>query len=495
MSRIPFALLALSLLLLGSGSAQAQRLPSSTKPVVDAELVQRLGDDFIRADQAEALSIALVQQGQVRYFNFGTVVPGGQQPPTEHSVYEVGSVSKVFTSLLLAHAVVNQRMALDDDIRRHLPGRYPNLHFKGRPVTVRELANTTSALPDNLPDFESIVVGVKPSDRPAALAAALARYSDEDLLRDLHAVTLLGRPGTTPRHSNLASKLLGLMLERVYGAPYPALLQRHVEQPLGMQSGVGEARATLMVTGQDPQHLPMPATNQPAILPAGGLRYSTADLARFVAAELKPATPAMRLSQQALWGKPDALAVGFNWNISRNTESELRLQASGGTFGSASQVEIYPALGYGIVLLANRSGDAQWQLQQLADQVFEAAVSTPAMGALQAALQARGFVDVDKVVSQVRRTHPELHLTEAYVNQWGGSLLAAKQWDAALGLFKFNARRWPKSTNAHDSLGYAYLQLGDKVRAAAAYRRAVRLDPANADAAQSLKALSLRPTQ
>lgn len=495
MSRVALSSLALSLLFWVSTASQAHRLPSGPNPAVVAEVVQGLGDDFIRAGKAGALSIALVQRGQVRYFNFGTVVPGGQQPPTEQSVYEVGSVSKVFTSLLLAQAVADQRMALRDDIRRYLTEPYPNLQFKGRHITVQDLVSTTSALPDNLPDFEPIVEGVEPSGRPAALAAALARYGDDELLRDLHSVTLSGRPGTIPRHSNLATKLLALMLERVYGAQYPTLLHRLVEQPLGMEAGVGDARAVLMVVGRDPQHRPMPATNQPAILPAGGLRYSTADMARFVAAELKPATPAMRLSQQPLWGKPDALAVGFNWNISRNTESDLRLQTSGGTFGSASHVEIYPALGYGIVLLANRSGDAQWHLQELADRVFEAAVSTPALAALQRTLQAQGFSDVDKVVAQVRRTHPELHLTEAYVNQWGGSLLAARQLDAALGLFKFNARRWPKSSNAHDSLGYGFVQTGDKRRAAAAYRRAIQLDPANLDAAEALKALAERPAQ
>lgn len=102
---------------------------------------------------------------------------------------------------------------------------------------------------------------------------------------------------------------------------------------------------------------------------AGGLRYSSADMARFVLAQLGAADDAVRLSQQATGGGDHALA-GFNWRISTSADGGRVLRTSGGTFGASSYVEIRPDVDYGIVLLTNRSG-AEGALHELAEQAFQ----------------------------------------------------------------------------------------------------------------------------
>lgn len=183
-------------------------------------------------------------------------------------------MTKLFTSLLLAHAVLDEKLGVEDDIRHHLPGDYTNLSFNGSPVRIIDLADTTSSLPDNLPDFQ-IATGQTPERGKAfVLAKVLSSYIQQDLRRDLHSVSLIGKPGVEPRHSNLAAELLGYIVTRVYGQSFTSLLQTKVQKPLGMGNGVNSDNPARMVQGYDAQHVPMPESNQRAVLTAGGLRYS-----------------------------------------------------------------------------------------------------------------------------------------------------------------------------------------------------------------------------
>ena len=452
------------------------------------EGVERLGQDFVLTDKSDALSMAIVRKDRVEFFHFGSIVHGEDHKPDDASMYEIGSVTKLFTSLVLAHAVQEGRIRLQDDFRRYLPGEYPNLSFEGTPVRVVDLADTTSALPDNLPDFKLATAGVPKDQAPFILARTLQQYSEANMLQDLHSVSLLGKPGEMPKHSNLAAELLGFILSRMYKQSFHELVHRDVEEPFGMTSGVAIQPQALVVQGYGPNHVAMPASDQPAMLAAGGLKYSVRDMAKFLQGELAASDPAIQLTQRPAWGLPDTGAVGLNWSISRNVEGALKLNASGGTFGGASYLEIYPQLGYGLVLLANRSGETESLLYGLADDVFGFIEGTPGLHALKTALEQDRYAHVQKTVNTIKKQYPHLHLTEAYVNNWGGGLLD-KDPHAALALFQYNVLIWPKSSDAYDSLGDGYARNADTKRAVAAYREALKLNPANSEASQSLNAL------
>lgn len=182
-------------------------------------------------------------------------------------------------------------------------------------------------------------------------------------------MTLLDEPGTNPRHSNVAASLLGVILEKVYGEPFADLIARYIEKPFGMQPGVGSDRERELATGYNDRNIAMPALDARYILTAGGLRYSSADMARFLRAQLAGDQSAIQLSQQPTAG-PGHVAVGFNWWISTEADGRRTLRASGGTFGSSSYVEFRPELNYGIVVLANRAG-AETTLYEFARQVFQ----------------------------------------------------------------------------------------------------------------------------
>ena len=328
---------------------------------------QQLGRLFVASGMADGLAMAVIQNDRVQYFNFGTISPTSVQPPTPDTAFEIGSITKVFTSLLLAQAVVEGRVGLHDDIRQHLPGDYPNLAWDGAPVQLVHLAETTSGLPDNIPDLAPYLAQGGAARAPFLIAERWQDYTEADLLAALASARLVSKPGAESRHSNVAASLLGIILERVYAEPYPSLVKRHIEQPFGMATGTGNRRP--LAIGRDANGNTMPLIVGRHILAAGGLRYSSADLGRFVRAQIRAQSPAIRLSQQATGGGQPA-TLGFNWQFASDRVHGRILRTSGGTFGSSSYVEIRPDRGCGLVLLANRSG-AEGALYTLASEIWE----------------------------------------------------------------------------------------------------------------------------
>jgi CubicO group peptidase (beta-lactamase class C family) len=356
--------LLVSLCLTSAGAGAADK---PLDPAVIDGTFQRLGKALVQAGKSDALSIAVVDHGRVRFYNFGSVSPGGSAAPTESSVYEIGSISKVFTSLLLAHAIVDGKARPADDLRSYLPTPYPNLQRDGAPVTLLDLADTTSALPDNLPDFAKLATTTTPEKLPFAATTQLAAYDRAQLFEDLKTASLSSRPGTAPKHSNLASVLLAIAVEKAYGQEFNILLARLIEKPFGMQGGTGSSRSNQFVVGYTADHVAMPALDAPFIVTAGGLRYSARDMSRFLMAELAAKDPAIRLSQRLAWGDIDEDATAFNWKLDRTIDGKRRLRTSGGTFGFSSYIEFYPEFDYGVVLLSNRPGQTQVDLQTLAE--------------------------------------------------------------------------------------------------------------------------------
>jgi CubicO group peptidase (beta-lactamase class C family) len=472
------------------GLALAAPRPDPFDPAAMDAVFQRLGGEFVKNDRTDALSIAVVKRGKIRFYNFGTSSRERPQPPTEHTVYEIGSISKVFGSLMLAHAVLEKKVRLDDDVRAYLPGEYANLTYGGVPVRLIDLVDTTSALPDNLPDFKGQAADAGPDEVPFLVRAGLLGYSEAQRFDDLKSAKLVDRPGKVPRHSNLAADLVATVLERVYREPYEQLLARFIEKPLGMAAGTGEARAGLVAKAYSKRRVEMPPMTARAAVPSGGLRYSAADLARFLLAQVAAKDPAIGLTHRPAWGDPAEGAVGFNWKLGQTAEGEPMLNTSGGTFGFSSYIELRPALGYGIVLLANRPGEAQNELETLANQALVALVGkAPALAALEAAIDGDDGREARELIAEVKRTHPKLHLSEAEVNTWGYKLLASKREARALSFFRYNTEQHPTSSNPFDSLAEGYEQVGDRPKALANYRRSLELDPQNAHGAERIRVL------
>lgn len=443
---------------------------------------------FLKEAKADGISVAIVRNGVTHYHDAGFAVRDGARASRD-TAYEIGSITKTFTGLILAHAIQEKRVALADDIRRYLPSGFDNLAKDGRAVTFADIVTTTSALPDNIPDWHSALGNPTPAELPLRITQFYKDYTASDFLRDLAKAKLVDTPGKETRHSNAASQLLGILLSRIYGQSYPTLVARYIEKPFGMRGGTGAISPARLAIGYDEKA--MPALSLPIILPAGGLRYGTADMARYLEAQIAARDPAVAQTQQPLWGTPEHQAIGFHWIIAKAADSQLYYRHSGGSFGCSSYCDFYPALRYGVVLLTNRgNGDVQYRLEQLAGAIRGALLGPPAgLTLLQRTLEATDYADVPGSVAAVRHQHPELHLNEDRVNEWGYRLLFGKRARAAAAIFAYNVAANPNSANAHDSYADALTEIGDKTGAIAEYERALMLNPNNDHSAEKLKTL------
>ena len=489
-------LLALAGLLLTSSLTIAQPKPPQTanqlKDPADAAMRQ-LGAAFVQESPHVGLSVGIVRNGQPYFYNFGTTEKGRRQLPTAQTRYESASVSKTFTSLLLAQAVVEKKVKLTDDIRRYLPGSYPNLAFEGQPIKLVDLANTTSGLPDNLPEWAAAGQGAPSDSTPARLLKSIQGYTKARFYQYLHTVRLTDTPGAVPRHSNVAAQLLGHLLEDIYHTPYEQLVRQYIERPLQMANGFAiEGKAGPLATGYNENGRPMPLLAEAtALQAAAGLKYSTADMLKYLQYQVAEKDAAVRLSHQPAWGNPDSEAMALNWQLDRTIDRQRKLQTSGGAFGFASFCVLYPDTKLGIVLLANESDPAtQEKLEELSEKLLVALRGIPpAQQALESSLRAADYQQAFEVVQTVKQKHPELHLTEDYVNTWGYQLARAGQLKQALALFKLNVRLFPTAWNTYDSLAETYALLGDRAEAIANYRRSLALNPKNENGAEQLKKL------
>jgi serine-type D-Ala-D-Ala carboxypeptidase/endopeptidase len=291
------------------------------------------------------------------------------------SVFQIGSVTKVFTALALADAVARGELTLDTPLAAVLPGTPTSR--AGAAITLGHLATHTSGLP-RLP--------------PGLLRQALR--SRDDPYRDVTAEYLLGalaasrlrsEPGTRIRYSNFGAALLGHALSRHAGRPYGQLVAQRLTGPLAMPDTAVDLRpgqAGRKAVGHSRRGKAVPDWHMGAMPGAGALYSTVPDLLRLLRAHLRPddtALPdAVRLVQQPQVRKNRWLQVGLGWFLSpvRSTGCTA-LWHNGGTGGFTSYVALAPAAGAGVVVLADTARSVDRLGVRLLSTLVEPAGSHP----------------------------------------------------------------------------------------------------------------------
>jgi CubicO group peptidase (beta-lactamase class C family) len=340
-------------------------------PNIDNE-IRALGREWLESNDGVGLSIGVYAGGQRHFYNFGATRIDGDKLPTQATVYEIGSLAKTMTGQLLARAIIEGRAALEDEASKYLDEPYPNLANNGQPVRLLHLANMTSQLADNIPDLTQVRM-VPGELLIKTRMRVLEKYTRADFLRQLHMVAPQRPPGEEPAHSNVASMVLGVVLEKLYGEPFETILAREIEKPLKMASGTAPAIKLLAqgYTESGDEAPPFVARTQ---YPAGALRYSTEDLLRYASWQVVERDASVKLAHKPTWFTLDRrTAVAFYW-INEQSPHGRRLRYSGGTYGFSSLCDLYPERQVAVVLLSNKAADgAQESLRALSAKIADLA--------------------------------------------------------------------------------------------------------------------------
>lgn len=365
----------LLLLLLYSVQGQSQKnIPTDNLQQNSLDsFIQQSVLNFMNQQSKVGISIGILNKGEKAFYNYGTTQLEKPELPTNRTLYEIGSITKTFMGTLLAQAVKDHKLKMNDDIRMYLSGSYPNLEFKGTPIRLYQLVSHISGLPFFMPDSSTLFKNPNYDSLPFVISRIQQNYSKQQFLEDLHKVKLDTVPGFKFHYSNAGAQLLKYILEQVYSKPIDKILEVNIYRPLGMGNTnvvFAKNNTRLLAKGYNEKGMLMPY-NPPMLDAAGGIYSNVTDMLYYLKFHLNELDEVVTLSHMVTTGKINDYAVGLNWQMKLNSNKKKMIWQSGGTFGFSSYCVIYPELNIGIVLLTNESDrTAQSELAEIADKIY-----------------------------------------------------------------------------------------------------------------------------
>jgi CubicO group peptidase (beta-lactamase class C family) len=220
--------------------------------------------------QSVGIVVGVIEPSGSRIISYGTFAKDNKRPVDGDTVFEIGSITKVFTSLILADMVQHGEIALTDPIDRYLPSEVKVPERNGRKITLEDLSTHTSGLPRMPNNF-----------RPADPDNPYADYTVEQLYNFLSNYTLTRDTGSQFEYSNLGGGLLGHVLARRAGMDYEALVRSRVLSPLKMSDTAMELASAMrarLSTGHNASMSPVKNWDIPTLAGAGALRSTAASI-------------------------------------------------------------------------------------------------------------------------------------------------------------------------------------------------------------------------
>ena len=347
----------------------------SADPVVAAAEpgIRRRLAELLAQHRLPGASVSVVREGTLAWtagFGFADLETGRR--PDADTVYRVASISKTFTAAAVAQLRDGGRLTLDDPLVRHLPefGAVRVHHGRVEDVTLRRLLSHRSGLV---------------SEGPFAYWDTRQFPDLDEVLAALPRTEVVLVPDAGAKYSNLAFALLGEVVARLSGEPFPDYARRHLFAPLGMDSSSfrpDEALLARMAVGYEPhpfEDRPQPAGHTPArgLAAAAGLYTTAADLARWLGLQLTAAPsavgaaaaptadeaapdPAAVVAPRSLAEMHTPQAIDADWTearclgwFGRRRGETVAIGHGGSMHGFISAIQFHPASRTGVVVLTN----------------------------------------------------------------------------------------------------------------------------------------------
>jgi CubicO group peptidase (beta-lactamase class C family) len=343
-------------------------LPAATAGAAAGSIPEGVRDHVARRVEREAgigVVVGLVDAAGEEFFSRGRLRADGP-PVDEQTIFEIGSITKVFTAAVLADMARHGELSLDDPVARLLPppARVPSVG--DRPITLADLASHRSGLP-RLPD------GFDGTDMENPYAA----YTGADLLAFLAGHELERDPGSRYEYSNLGAGLLGYALAQRAGTSYETMIVDRIARPLGMTDtriGLSTGQRGRLARGHAGRR-EVGNWEFDALAGAGALRSTARDMIRFVRANFEPGDddprPALREMRSRLRETgAEGHSIGLGWHV-LSRHGKTIFWHNGQTGGYHAFCGFDAEAGRGAVVLANSAEDIDGIGLHLLNQGFE----------------------------------------------------------------------------------------------------------------------------
>ncbi|MCQ9634059.1 serine hydrolase [Chryseobacterium sp. WG23] len=313
-------------------------------------------EKLAKSSGAYSVSVGVVKDGKVYTRHFGELDKGKGNKADDNTYFEIASVTKLFTGQLLAKAVLDKKITLDDDIRKYLKGSYPNLEYKGTPITIKDLISYKTALPRTLPNDDALRKNMT-DETPFLYNKLNENYTKEQFKKDLATVKPDTLPGVKYGYSNLSLELTGLILENIYGKNYESLLKENIFSKLGMNhTKLDLDKGEVAANGYHTSGRLMPSSISLLWGSGGSKTKSTmGDMVKFLQEELNSENKIAQESQRNINNSKGSWS-GYFWDNYYISEKGKVGSKHGGAYGTQTWFTVYPELNLGICMIVNISG-------------------------------------------------------------------------------------------------------------------------------------------
>lgn len=308
------------------------------------EIVYKHGQTFPDKTQ---ISMGLLQGDQPYYYGVVREDKKLLKIENNQSVFEIGSITKLFTAAILCHLVEKNKVHLDAPLTDYLDFKIKNDgYFFGVPITLKMLANHTSGLPRLNRTMK--IEGLKYLENP------YKNYSEEKLIHYLKKkLKVKSKPGQHYLYSNLGGGLLGYMLEKITNEQYEVLLQEYICEHLQMLHTTTDISKiqTLLVEGRNNEKIVQNWEYQ-VLKGAGAIKSSAKDMIQFLKAHFNNDV-AFNLLQDKTFSINSNMDMAMGWHILKN-ENGIYFH-NGGTGGYTACIAFKRSTKKGVVVLTNLS--------------------------------------------------------------------------------------------------------------------------------------------
>ncbi len=354
------------------------KLTAKAEPLNTKEWIQAKIDSTLQANNIPALSIGVVSGGEIfMQKGFGEMERASKDSVNENSIYQIGSLSKMFTGIVANNLIKEGQLDLEAPIVKYLPnvipseaegGLKPKIIKRLEKVKVRNLLHHNSGI-RRTPKMVDRIDG----------DPMLGGYTEEDLFQELNQLKLKFTPGAKFQYSNLGYGILGAICESVSGENYEALLEKYVGEKYQMNNTftiANEEQQASIVTPyrKDKRNVKTQAWEMGKLAPGGGVYSNTSDLTTLIKLQLAA------YQQYKKYEKPNRLIItestyalndkgtNYGFGLFQHVGKETSTYEHGGDLDGFGTVYIFlPEEGLGIILMTSSGG--KW-LPKLGNEIF-----------------------------------------------------------------------------------------------------------------------------
>lgn len=492
-TRSLLAAIALSVVTTGQPALAASEIDPAQSAVIqpEAPLADQIAafDDYMQASVRNAAfsgTVLVARNGEPIFRrSYGLANRAFEAPNRDDTLYELASITKPFTALLVLMLQEDGKLNIDDAACAYLA----DCPTAWQTITVRQLLTHTSGIPNysSLPDWDETLDS--------------RTYGDGGLVALVRDRPLEFTPGAGFRYSNSGYNLLGTIIERASGQPFATVLRDRILRPSGMDHTVFNASRRIiprLATGYysiGSTFIEATPQSMTGVSGEAGLSSTVDDLLAWTRAldanRLIPAASAAQMVDQARNN------YGLGWEI-RTWHDHRMIGHAGSGPGFSNMIARFPDEGLTVIVLSNSDeASAGGTARALAGIVFGHAPTLPEAAPKTLILDAILAEGIDAGLQRyldmkAARPEAEAFSTDELLVDIGYALQGLPAMAEARRIFLFALQQYPQSAYSHDGLADIAAAEGDVAGAVSHFEQSLRIDPDNHYAADGLRRLRTR---